>query len=239
MAAAEKANRRNAAMFVFHEDVHYTERRPDGTFRRNTRASYEVSILEGEPYHRRTSLDGQPLSAVDAALEDKRFREVERFRRETPVEQRRKRYFAAEENRFKIDSGIVLQYHAASLIREESFQGRACWVVETSPRAGSPKPKRRSQWSLSQRLHYWIDKETLFPIRVLATQLFDFDTSRKGTLTEIISFQEEGTWLLKKIVSEGTRKMEGEPVAYRTTQDYRDYQHFTASSSLSFEPDQD
>lgn len=236
MAASEKANRRQSAFFVFHEDIHYTERLPDGAYRRNTRAAFEVSILEGEPYHRRVLQDGSPLNPVDEAYEEKRYREVERYRRTTPLEQRRKKYFEAEENRFKIDSAIVLEYHEATLVGEETVEGRRCWVIDTAPRKGTPKPKRRSQWSLSQRLRYWVDQETYFPIKVLANQLFDYDSSRKGTVTEVLSRRMEGVWLLQRIVSEGTRKADGQPVVYRTEQVYSGYRHFTTSSTLVFDP---
>lgn len=236
MAAAEKANRRGAALFVYREDIHYTEQLPGGRFRRDTRAAYEVSILEGEPYHRKIEQDGVPLNGVDAAYEEKRYREVEKFRCETALAERRKRYFAAEENRFKIDSGIVLEHHDGVLAGEETYEGRPCWVVDTAPRKGTPKPKRRSQWSLSQKLRYWIDKETRFPVRAVATQLFDFDSSRKGTVTEVVSTQLDGVWLLRRIRSEGKRKADGQMVVYRTEQQYSKYRHFTTTTNLLFEP---
>lgn len=236
MAAAEKENRRKAAFFVYREEIHYTEQFSDGAFRRNSRAVYEVSILEGEPYHRKIEQDGQPLTGVDEAYEEKRYREVEKFRRETPPAERRRRYFAAEENRFKIDSRIVLENHTAVLAGEETIEGRRCWVVETEPRKGAPKPKRRSQWSLSQKLRYWIDQETRFPVRVVATQLFDFDSSRKGTVTEVVSGRMEGVWLWRWIRSEGTKKADGKKVVYRTRQEYSMYRHFTTTTNLLFEP---
>ena len=238
MAAAEKANRRASAYFVYREDIHYTEQFPDGSFRRNTRAAYEVSILEGEPYHRKIEQDGEPLSAVDEAYEEKRYLEVRQFRRETPLEQRRKRYFAAEENRFKIDSGIVLQYHEVSFAGEDTFAGRPCWLLETTPRKGTPKPKRRSQWSQSQKLRYWVDKETSFPLRVVATQLFNFDSSRQGTVTEVVSTLTDGVWLMQSITSEGKRKMDGRMVTFRTVQRYSNYRHFTTTTNLLFDAQQ-
>jgi hypothetical protein len=238
MADAESANRRAAAFYVYREDIRYTEQLPGGGFRRDTRAAYEVTILEGEPYHRKIEQDGQPLSAMAAAEEEKRYREVERFRRETPTARRRQRYFEAEENRFKIDSRIVLEFHEASLAGEETYDGRPCWVVDTAPRRGAPRPKRRSQWSLSQKLRFWIDKDTGFPIRVVATQLFDFDSARRGTVTEVRSTQMDGVWLLRRIGSEGKRKVDGQTVVYRTVQEYSNYRRFTATTHLLFDQGQ-
>ncbi|MBI4892141.1 MAG: hypothetical protein HY821_16055 [Acidobacteria bacterium] len=239
MAASEAANRRNSAYFVFREDIRYTEQLPNGTFRRNTTATYEVSILEGEPYHRRTLLDGRPLDPVEQAYEEKRMREVEQYRRTTPLAERRKRYFAAEENRFKVDSAIVLAHHDVTYSGEESWAGRRCWVIDTAPRSGAPKPKLRSQWSLSQKIRYWIDQETAFPIHLVATQLFDFLNSHKGTVTEITSGLHEGVWLLDRICSEGTHKSGGVKVIYRTDQKYSGYQRFRSTTNLIFDPGPD
>ncbi len=239
MAASEAANRRNSAYFVFREDIRYTEQLQDGSFRRDSTATYEVSILEGEPYHRRTMVDGKPLSPVDQAYEEKRLREVEEYRRTTPLAERRKRYFAAEENRFKVDSANVLAHHNASYAGEETWAGRPCWVVDTAPRPGAPKPKLRSQWSLSQKIRYWIDQETGFPIHLVATQLYDFMNSHKGTVTEISSSRHEGVWLLDRIHSEGARKSGGVKVIYRTDQRYSGYQRFRSTTNLIFEPGPD
>lgn len=236
MAAAEKVNRQEAAQYVYREDIRYTQRDREGRLRREARSAYEVTILEGETYHRRIEQDGAPLSPAEQALEEKRYREVEKFRRETPVEERRRRYFASEENRFKFDTTVVLAQHTARLAGEETFSGRACWVLETEPKQGAPKPKRRSQWSLSQRLRYTVDKETHFPLRVVATQLYDFDISRQGTITEVDYARHEGVWLMQRIVSEGKRKIDGQMMAVRTEQTYSNYRRFTTSTKLLFEP---
>jgi len=236
MAAAEKENRKKAAFFVYREDIRSTETLPDGHMVREIKATYEVSILEGEPYHRRISFSGRPLSPEDEAAEEKNYREVENYRRNTPIEERRKRFFAAEESRFKIDSALVVEHHDATLLGEETIGGRRCWIVETKPRKGTPKPKRRSQWSLSQRIRFWIDQESYFPIRVVAEQLYDFDNARKGTLTEYTQRYEDGVWLLHRIDSQGKVKENGQTIAYRTEQDYSDYRRFSASSTLMFAP---
>lgn len=238
MVAAEKANRREAAHYVYREDIRYTQRTANGQLRRESRSAYEVTILEGETYHRRTEQDGRPLSPAEQAEEEKRYREVEKYRRETPVEERRRRYFAAEENRFKFDSALVLSNHTARLAGEEVYGGRACWVVEAEPRKGTRKPKRRSEWSLSQRLRYWIDKETHFPPRVVATQLADFDIARQGTVTEVTSSRHDGVWLMERIVSEGKRKIDGQMLTVRTEQTYTNYRRFTTTTNLLFEPQQ-
>jgi len=235
MAAAELDNRRKAAFFVYREDIRSTETLRNGRVRRDTTSTYEVSILEGEPYHRRIAFAGRPLSPEDAAEEEKRYREVERFRRNTPMEERRRRYFGAEENRFRIDSAIVLEHHDARLIGEDTVAGRPGWVIETRPRKGAPKPKRRSQWALALRIKYWIDQQSFFPVRIAAEQLYDFDSSRKGAITEFSTRLEDGVWLRREITIQGRAKLDGQTVDYRTEQVYSSYRRFAASSVLWFD----
>jgi hypothetical protein len=109
-------------------------------------------------------------------------------------------------------------------------------VVEAEPKKGTPKPKRRSEWSLSQRMRYTIDKETHFPLRAVATQLFDFDIARQGTVTEVSYARPEGVWLMERIVSEGKRKLDGRQTTVRTEQTYSNYRRFTTTTKLLFEP---
>lgn len=174
MHIAELDNRVQAARFVYIEDVRYKETLPDGTPRGSNWVTYEVTFVAGEPYNRRIALHGIPLSSEDAAEEERRYRKVEQYRLQTPLEERRRRYFAAEETRFKIDTALVLAYHQARFLGEQPIQGREAWVVETWPRRGAPKPRRPSECSLVLKLRYWIDKQTHVQLRLEAVWLKDF-----------------------------------------------------------------
>lgn len=236
MHKAERANRVKAARFVYREEIVYTEGVEGAEPMRRSSSTYEVTILEGEPYHRRTGDRGGPLTAIEEALEEKRYREVEYYRRNTPLDERRRRFSAAEENRFKVDTGLVLEYHTARLLRQDALGGRLCWVIETEPRPHTPKPKRRSEWSQSQRIEFWIDAQTLFPALIVAHQLYDFDSSRKGTVTTIAHTLFEDAWLLSSIHSRGRRKAGRRTIIlYETRQSYSNYRRFTSTSKLLFD----
>ncbi len=56
---------------------------------------------------------------------------MEQYRLQTPLEERRRRYFVAEEQRFRIDTALVLRYHQSRFLGEQPMRGRDTWVVET------------------------------------------------------------------------------------------------------------
>ena len=235
MLDAERSNREQAACFVYREDIRFREIMPDGATRAKDWVTYEVTMLEGEPYHRRVAMNGGPLPPDDESDEEKRYRQVEAYRQATPMEERRKRYFAAEENRFRIDAHIVLEWHNLKRAEDSTLAGRAVWVVEAAPQRGAPKPKRRSQWSLSQRLRFWVDKTTSLPLQIEGEQLYDFDGSRKGTVTRVTYTEVEGVSLLARIDSLGSRGSGKAIYSFETDQTYSNYRRFRAESVLWFE----
>jgi hypothetical protein len=237
MHRAETENRRQAAYFVYREEIRFWETVEGGPVRSRDWVSYELTMLEGESYHRRVAINGHPLDPDEEEAEEKRYREVERYRRATPLEERRRKHLAAEERRFKIDTRIVMDFHDMKLLGEATHGGRKVWVVETMPRKGAPKPKRRSEWSLSQRLKYWIDEQTFLPLEVEAEQLFDFDSSRKGTVTRVTYKDVDGVSLLQRIHSSGVRKSGKLTVTAETDQTYSNYRRFRSESVLWFNDD--
>lgn len=76
------------------------------------------------------------------------------------------------------------------LIKEESYQGRDCWVIESTPVA---KYARKSNYSRSLQ---WIDKQRLVILKAL---MYD----RSGKLLKHMAFsqyqQQDGIWLATKM----------------------------------------
>ncbi len=234
MTQAEKSNRQQSACFVYREDIRSSTARAGQLPKQTGWITYEVTILEGEVYHRPVARDGRPLSPEHLAAEEKRFQLVSEYRRTTPVEERRRRFFAAEENRYRIDSEIVLRHHDVKLLGPDQVRGRAVWLVSALPRRGTPKPKRRSEWSLSQRIQYWIDQKTDLPLRVEAEQFDDYDGTRKGTLTRVETVEVEGVLLPESITSTSIRRSGREQLTQVTDQRYSVYRKFRAETVLLF-----
>ncbi|MBN9662590.1 MAG: hypothetical protein J0H49_30610 [Acidobacteria bacterium] len=232
MHSAELANRVQAARFVYTEDIRYKETLPNGALRGTNWVTYEVTFLEGEPYSRRIAVQGEPLSQAQAEEEESRLRKVELFRQQTPFEERRRHYFAAEENRFKIDTMLVLRYHQARFLGEQPIQGREAWVVETRPRRGAPKPRGRGESSLVMRIRYWIDKGTHMPIHIEAEWLRDFDGAPKGATVVVDRVLVDGAWLQQHIIVQGRRKAGKFYFTYENDQRYSNFMKFRADAKL-------
>jgi len=80
-----------------------------------------------------------------------------------------------------------------------------------------------------------VDKQTAVPLQVEAVQLYDYDTSRKGTTTLVVYTEVEGVWLTERIDSRGIRKIGRDKVITETDQRYSNYRRFRADSTLLFE----
>jgi hypothetical protein len=234
MRAAEEANRKQAAYFLYREDVHYVETSRTGTPLIDRTHTYEVTFLEGEPYFRLVEIDGQPLSQERQAEEDAQMRDVERYRKSTPMELRRRQYVAAEEDRYRIDSRLVVERMNLRFVGEDVAQDRKAWVLEATPKRGGPKPRRRSEWALSQRITYWVDQETYIPLRVEGFQLYDFGLKSKGTVTRLDFTPVEGVWLISRIHGVGASKNGDRTVKVNLEQRYSGYQKFRADAVLIF-----
>lgn len=234
MVEAEKRNRQDSAYFVYLEDIRSSQGTAGYAPRQTGWITYEVTFLEGESYHRPVARDGKPLPPEQRQFEDERFLQVSEYRRSTPLEERRRRYFAAEENRYKIDSALAIQHHDAELLGSDQVRGRDVWVVAATPRRGTPKPKRRSEWSLCQKLKYWIDAETHLPVRIEAEQLYDYDGTRKGAISSVETVNVEGVLLPERITSTTRRKSGRTQTTLITEQSYSAYRRFRADTVLLF-----
>ena len=234
MADAEKRNRQDAAYFVYREDIRSSIANQGRPSRQTAWITYEVTFLEGEGYHRPVARDGKPLSPEQQATEDERMQQVSEYRRNTPIEERRRRYFAAEENRYKLDSALVVSYHDSKLLGADNVRGRDVWVVLTQPRRRAPKPKRRSEWILCQKTKYWIDQKTSLPLRIEAEQLYDYDSTRKGAISRVETVDVEGVLLPESITSTARRKSGRDQTSLITDQGYSAYKRFRAETVLLF-----
>ena len=234
MADAEKRNRQDSAYFVYREDIRSSLGNVGRTPRQTNWITYEVTFLEGESYHRPVARDGRPLTPDQEESENRRFQQVSEYRHNTPVEERRRRHFAAEENRYKIDSALVVQHHDAQFLGTDKVRGRDVWLVSAQPRRGAPKPRRRAEWSLCQRLKYWIDQETHLPLRIEAEQIYDFDGTKKGSISRVETVAIEGVVLPESITSTSRRRSGRDQTTIITEQSYSVYKRFRAETVLLF-----
>jgi hypothetical protein len=235
-AEAVRANRREAAFFIYQERVTEREIAWDGKVRQSGANGYEVIFIEGESYHKRTMLNGKPLSGAAREEEERRMQAVADFRRNTSIEERRRRLASAERTRLRFDISIIADNHLVRFEREEECPGGPCLVIAVWPKPGTRRPRHPNEWSLSLRGHLWLDAGTSHPLRAELEQAYDYHGQAAGTRTRFRWTRVEGVWLIESITS--IVEARTRQVAVRElVQEYSSYQRFQAESVLVFHDD--
>ncbi len=148
----------------------YTERDVITKGGRRTVRTYDVSMIEGSPYNKLIAIDDKPLSAAAMKQEDeKREREVDRRRAETPAA-RAKRVAEYQRER-RQDHDLMHEMINAfqfSLGGEETIDGRRCFRIDASPRPGYVPKSRDTKVLTGMRGTLWIDADQYQWVRVRA-----------------------------------------------------------------------
>jgi len=76
------------------------------------------------------------------------------------------------------------------ILREESYQGQACWVIEAVP---TPEHARKSNYSKSES---WIDKQRYLTLKV---QLYDRRGQLAKQMVQSDFVQQQGVWIARKL----------------------------------------
>jgi hypothetical protein len=234
LGEAFQENRRAAASFVFRENISYSEFGPGIKLRNRHSRTFEVVFIEGEIYYRLVAIDGQPLSPEQEKLEQNRLAEVERFRKQTALDERRRLRSEAERQRYSFDLGLLASTHTAAVAGETVIEGRPVVLVNTEPRKGTPRPITLREWVYLLKGRLWIDRETGFPVRAEYTQVKTGLGRKKGGAVSYEWTRVEDAWLAKRIVSRiRPADTDDAPITLRETdQSYSNYRRFRAESHI-------
>lgn len=83
-----------------------------------------------------------------------------------------------------------IEDYVYTLLREEDWDGRPCWVIESRP---TPKRARKSNYS---RAIQWIDKERLMALRIL---LYDRGGRPVKQIAMADVFAQDGVWIVRRL----------------------------------------
>ncbi|MEJ5366839.1 MAG: hypothetical protein WHT08_00885 [Bryobacteraceae bacterium] len=132
--------------------------------------TYDVIVLDGEPYEKLIAKDGKPLPEAEARKEQEKLdRELSRRRSENP-ESRSRRLRELEKRRregreFAQEIPEAFQFRLAG---EEILDGRPVWVIDAEPRPGFKPKARRADLLPKFRGRLWIDQQDYQWVRVEA-----------------------------------------------------------------------
>jgi hypothetical protein len=148
----------------------FTER--DITIKNGKRTvkTYQVLMLDGSPYNKLIAVGGHKLSPEQAAAEESKLRqEITRRQNETP--EARKNRLAKYENERRQDRALtdeMVKAFTFKLLRQETVNGRRCFVLGATPRPGYQPTSRNTKVLNGMRGTLWVDAEQYQWVKVHA-----------------------------------------------------------------------
>jgi len=132
----------------------------EGEIKDSSSKTFEVLYLFGEEYQKLIAEDDRPLSADQAAKEQKKLDKAYAERADESERERVKRLEKQrkeEEERRKFRAEIVKAFDF-TLLGEETVDGRACWVIAGEPRLGYEPSVSRAKFLQKLKAKAWISK---------------------------------------------------------------------------------
>lgn len=229
-------NRRDAMAYTYqinYRNLNFTER---GKLLTDYSAKYDVIFVGGLPYRRLTEENRKPLSAQQAAEEDRRYEQTFAERSRMSIVQKRD-YLKRPWN---VDFPLpqLADLFANSVVGEEMVDGRPAIVVQSLPRADAQPVDEEQRRALHKQVKLWIDREDLIISRIEATLVADDASMLKGTTARIDFTRKDGVYLPAesdvhfKAMAGGSRIVKGE-----TREQNQDFHRFHVDVRLLTPPD--
>lgn len=132
-----------------------------------TTTAYQVLMIDNSPYYVTTSINGAPVSSQeqDASLRS----EIARRKSESPGQrERRIEKYQRERRQDQALLEEMLQAFDFHLKGDEAVEGRACYVLEATPRIDYHPKDRNTKVLTGMRGQMWIDQQAFQWVRVRA-----------------------------------------------------------------------
>ena len=132
--------------------------------------AYQVTMIEGSPYQRLLSENGEPLSKERAAEGMKKQQQAIAQRKAESPEQRRSRIAEYEKGR-KRDHQMMSQLSEAfdfTLEGKKKIRKFNVWLLKATPRPGYKPPNMEAQVLTGMEGEMWIDQKTYQWVKVTA-----------------------------------------------------------------------
>lgn len=195
--------------------------------------SYEWVYLEGQPFRKLVAMNEHPLKGKDAENEERRMRMTAAERREAGA-QRDPRSHVIHLGDFNLT--VILPIMEHKLLREETLDGRAAWVIQSEPRTGQVTTTPAEMRALCYGFTFWVDRED----GALARQ--EYRIIRKGVEAlpgswTRLTFERHspGLWFPKSQEGFYTASPPRRPNAWSQAHRFYDFKKFDASTTVTFE----
>jgi hypothetical protein len=163
-------NWKEAPKYIFTErDVNEKLDSSGGTKTRKVR-TYEVMVLDGSNYNKVIAINDKPLSPEEQRAENEKLAR-EHYRRQHESDADRQKRIAKYQHERQQDHMMMREMTRAfdyKLVGQETVQGRACWVLDATPKPGYVPVNRDARVLTGMKGKLWIDKQDVQWVKVAA-----------------------------------------------------------------------
>lgn len=166
--ALEKATANHELKFAFRERVLTKDLHADGSVRRVTEKVHDVLMIEGSPQRVLLEEGGNAVVGEQMAGQQEFLRRVVEIRGSEASADRRKRVDAFEKKRAPFREAVeeIPRAFAFRFLGDETRAGRACYVIEATPKKGYQAQNRFGRLFAHTYGKIWIDRESGYWVRV-------------------------------------------------------------------------
>lgn len=132
--------------------------------------TYEVTMILGSPYERLIQINGEPISKAQQAVEERKYRQALRSRRDETAAERARRIGSYERGRAR-DHLLMKQLAVAftfKLVGEQQVGPYKTYVLQATRRSGYNPPNREAEVLTGMTGTLWIDEQTFQWVKVEA-----------------------------------------------------------------------
>jgi hypothetical protein len=177
------ANERLAQQFTSDERWRNRTSFKEGSWGSDHTARFENMFVEGLPYRRKVEAGGKPLSAEEAAAEQKRLDQTAAERRAMTLEEKKKLFHWDYHSSLPLCCLATLFENR--IVRQEEIGGREVVVVESQAMSNAKPATAEEKSSVDWKETTWIDLEDAMPSRVEAELLKGQEHFEKGMTVHI------------------------------------------------------
>ncbi|MCW5979776.1 MAG: hypothetical protein KIT09_16975 [Bryobacteraceae bacterium] len=233
-------NRARDYTFIQRQEIRRLDKK--GAVKKVESDTYEVLIVERQPFRRKIARDDQPLEGKEKEKAEKEFDKELRERLGKDEDERRRKIAEWEKERAEEREFLkeIPEAYDFTLVGEENLNARAAWVLDAIPR---PAFKARTKFGKNLpkfRGRLWIDKSQFQLVKVEAESV---DTVSMGWFVARLapgarmSFENAyvngEVWLPRQVRFGGAaRVMLVRKMAAEVTVDFRDYRKFQSDSRV-------
>jgi hypothetical protein len=195
---ADSKNRELMVNYLFRENVNVKYQCEAGSKGLDQLRTYEVILLEGEPYFEFVEENGTPISDKKKREEDQKMRKV--------ADERRSRRERGEHA--QTQSGYTSYrfehlgtFHNARYAGEQVWNGRRVFVLETQPKPGVTGTGKEELILVHSRTRIWADAETRMPLKAEVHMDAKVANWPKGMVVEMEAQPLDEGWIAKRVYS--------------------------------------